>query len=84
MSAKLSEVQLYTLRWCVMFDHMGGSCPAYYGEYQAYEALRRRRLVRRINKSRKWERSFYEATDAGRAAIDASNAATPRDVAKET
>jgi hypothetical protein len=66
---KLSRAQLFVLRWVATFDHIGGSCAVNYGEYRTYETLRRKRLVRRINKSRKWERSFYLITDAGRAAI---------------
>lgn len=55
------------------YDHIGGAAPVDYRQWRRWEAMRGARLLK-FNKRRnvRWDRTFYNITEAGRRAVVAS------------
>lgn len=67
---KITAAQRSELILIASMEHMGGSCPLAYAEWRLREALRNRRLLKFNGRRRvRWDRTFYDITDAGRAAL---------------
>lgn len=73
--SNLTERQLNEIFVVGEFEHMGGSVPFTYQEYRLREALRTRRLLKFSGRRNvRWDRTFYDITDAGRDALALSRA----------